>query len=89
MLAARELTSQHETENPSNTGTVCVTLSPESSTIPVVRPEEYLTKDHPVQSRTEVDWLAGECVRLAYSQAVRMEISNGSAFLKQARVIYV
>ena len=29
-------------ENPSNTGTACVTPSPESSTIPVVRPEEYL-----------------------------------------------
>lgn len=29
-------------ENPSNTGTACVTPSPESSTIPVVRPDEYL-----------------------------------------------
>lgn len=29
-------------ENPSYTGTACVTPSPESSTIPVVRPEEYL-----------------------------------------------
>lgn len=30
-------------ENPSKTGTACVTPSPESRTIPVVRPEEYLT----------------------------------------------
>lgn len=29
-------------EKPSKTGTACVTPSPESSTIPVVRPEEYL-----------------------------------------------
>jgi hypothetical protein len=29
-------------EKPSNTGTACVTPSPESRTIPVVRPEEYL-----------------------------------------------
>jgi len=29
-------------ENPSKTGTVCVTPSPESRTIPVVRPDEYL-----------------------------------------------
>ena len=31
-------------ENPSNTGTACVTPSPESRTIPVVRPEEYLQR---------------------------------------------
>jgi hypothetical protein len=30
-------------ENPSNTGTACVTPSPESRTIPVVRPDEYLS----------------------------------------------
>ena len=29
-------------EKPSKTGTACVTPSPESRTIPVVRPEEYL-----------------------------------------------
>ena len=30
-------------EKPSNTGTACVTPSPESRTMPVVRPVEYLT----------------------------------------------
>lgn len=29
-------------EKPSKTGTACVTPSPESNTIPVVRPDEYL-----------------------------------------------
>jgi len=29
-------------ENPSNTGTACVTPSPESRTMPVVRPDAYL-----------------------------------------------
>ena len=29
-------------EKPSKTGTACVTPSPESKTMPVVRPEEYL-----------------------------------------------
>jgi hypothetical protein len=29
-------------ENPSNTGTAWVTPSPESKTMPVVRPDEYL-----------------------------------------------
>lgn len=35
-------------ENPSNTGTACVTPSPESNTIPVVLPDEYLSSapDH-------------------------------------------
>ena len=37
-------------ENPSNTGTACVTPSPESNTIPVVRPEEYLRSTPPQQS---------------------------------------
>jgi hypothetical protein len=34
-------------ENPSNTGTACVTPSPESKTMPVVRPEAYLRQ--PIQ----------------------------------------
>lgn len=33
-------------ENPSNTGTACVTPSPESRTIPVVLPDEYLWVTH-------------------------------------------
>jgi hypothetical protein len=32
-------------ENPSYTGTACVTPSPESRTRPVVRPDEYLFRD--------------------------------------------
>lgn len=42
-------------ENPSNTGTACVTPSPESRTIPVVRPEEYLHRwSEPEAERTRM-----------------------------------
>ena len=39
-------------ENPSNTGTACVTPSPESNTIPVVRPDAYLPIISKVQFHT-------------------------------------
>jgi hypothetical protein len=39
-------------EKPSYTGTAWVTPSPESSTIPVVRPDEYLIAKAQVSSRT-------------------------------------
>ena len=42
-------------ENPSYTGTAWVTPSPESSTIPVVRPDEYLQRDNYILSA----WTSG------------------------------
>jgi hypothetical protein len=38
-------------ENPSKTGTACVTPSPESNTIPVVLPDEYLSSVYGTSTR--------------------------------------
>jgi hypothetical protein len=74
-------------ENSTNTGTASMTLSPESNTIPIVCPVEYLMKGHPLQPRAEVVWEVEDSVCLAHSQAVHTEMSNSTG-ISQTRAPY-
>jgi hypothetical protein len=70
-------------EKPSKTGTACVTPSPESRTIPVVRPDEYLLK-----LIIGIQIWAGNGIKATHSDNTACTDINNAGTLKVSKKIW-